>query len=135
MAAAQQPPRAASGASRRKEARPGELVAAALARVETLFESQLASDFPAVNDLCRHVERYRGKMLRPTLVVVCGLAFTDEGAALAPAHDVIAATVEMIKCSRGNATLRTRAPLATTLSIAVLTETLKNVHGSKPQSR
>ena len=71
-------------------------IAAALARVETLFESQLASDFPAVNDLCRHVERYRGKMLRPTLVVVCGLAFTDEGAALAPAHDVIAATVEMI---------------------------------------
>ena len=71
-------------------------IAAALARVETLFESQLASDFPAVNDLCRHVERYRGKMLRPTLVVVCGLAFTDEGAALAPARDVIAATVEMI---------------------------------------
>ena len=29
------------------------------------IESQLASDFPAVNDLCRHVERYRGKMLRP----------------------------------------------------------------------
>jgi octaprenyl-diphosphate synthase len=71
-------------------------IAAALARVETLFETQLSSDFPAVEELCRHVERYRGKMLRPTLVVVCGLAFRDDGAPLSPAHDVIAATVEMI---------------------------------------
>jgi octaprenyl-diphosphate synthase len=35
-------------------------------------------------------------MLRPTLVLVSGLAFTRDGASLAPAHDVIAATVEMI---------------------------------------
>ena len=27
-------------------------IAAGLARVETLFESQLSSQFPAVNDLC-----------------------------------------------------------------------------------
>jgi len=71
-------------------------IAAALARVETLFEQQLSSDFPAVNDLCRHVERYRGKMLRPTLVTVTGLAFTRDGEALRPEHDIIAATVEMI---------------------------------------
>ena len=71
-------------------------IAAALARVETLFESQLSSDFPAVNDLCRHVERYRGKMLRPTLVIVTGLAFTRDGEALRTEHDIIAATVEMI---------------------------------------
>ena len=54
-------------------------IAAGLARVETLFESQLASEFPAVNDLCAHVERYRGKMLRPTLVLVSGLAFSRDG--------------------------------------------------------
>ena len=71
-------------------------IAAGMARVEMMFESQLASDFPAVNDLCSHVERYRGKMLRPTLVLVSGLAFTREGEALSPAHDIIAATVEMI---------------------------------------
>ncbi len=71
-------------------------IAAGLARVETLFESQLSSRFPAVNDLCRHVEGYRGKMLRPTLVIVCGLAFTDEGEPLKAEHDIIAATVEMI---------------------------------------
>ena len=71
-------------------------IAAGLARVETLFESQLSSEFPAVNDLCTHVERYRGKMLRPTLVLVSGLAFSRDGEPLAPAHDIIAATVEMI---------------------------------------
>ncbi len=54
-------------------------IAAGLARAETLFESQLSSRFPAVNDLCRHVARYRGKMLRPTLVIVSGLAFTEDG--------------------------------------------------------
>ena len=71
-------------------------IAAGLARVETLFESQLSSEFPAVNDLCSHVERYRGKMLRPTLVLVAGLAFSRDGEPLSPAHDIIAATVEMI---------------------------------------
>jgi octaprenyl-diphosphate synthase len=49
-----------------------------------------------VNDLCRHVERYRGKMLRPTLVIVSGLAFTADGETLRHEHDIIAATVEMI---------------------------------------
>jgi octaprenyl-diphosphate synthase len=71
-------------------------IAAGLMRVETLFESQLASEFPAVNDLCAHVERYRGKMLRPTLVLVSGLAFTRDGERLSAAHDIIAGTVEMI---------------------------------------
>ncbi|RLS67171.1 MAG: polyprenyl synthetase family protein [Planctomycetota bacterium] len=71
-------------------------IAEGLARVKTLFESQLTSPFPAVNDLCRHVERYRGKMLRPTLVLVSGLAFTRETESLRSEHSIIAATVEMI---------------------------------------
>ena len=74
-------------------------IAAGLARAETLFESQLSSSFPAVNDLCRHIARYRGKMLRPTLVIVSGLAFTEDGETLSGEHDVIAATVEMIHMS------------------------------------
>ena len=71
-------------------------ILAGLQRVATLFDAQLASDFPAVNELCRYVERYRGKMLRPTLVLVTGLATTDDGIPLRQEHDIIAATVEMI---------------------------------------
>jgi geranylgeranyl pyrophosphate synthase len=42
---------------------------AALADVEAMFDAQLASDLPPVSQLVRHVERYRGKMLRPILVL------------------------------------------------------------------
>ena len=56
-----------------------------LAEVGKAFERQLASDLPPVNTLCRHVERYRGKMLRPTMVFLCGQAFGP-----------VAATCEMI---------------------------------------
>lgn len=52
----------------------GEALAHGLSRVEARFDAQLNSDIPPVADLCRHVERYRGKMLRPTLVLLCGLA-------------------------------------------------------------
>jgi len=45
-----------------------------LGRVEQCFDDQLASDLPPVARLCRHVERYRGKMLRPSLVLLGGLA-------------------------------------------------------------
>lgn len=77
-----------------------------LREVEEIFERQLASDLPAVNALCRHVERYRGKMLRPTLVLLTGMAVRDGlgdgvggGDGLGPAsraHRVVAAVVEMI---------------------------------------
>ena len=46
-----------------------------------------------------------------------------------------ATMVEMTRCSRGNATLRTSGPLATMPSIAVLTDTLKKVQGSRPHIR
>jgi len=45
-----------------------------LAEVESHFAAELLSDLPCVNDLVTHVERYRGKMLRPMLVLVSGLA-------------------------------------------------------------
>src|SRR5436190_18338046 len=44
-----------------------------LEQVTLIFERQLASDMSAVNSLCMHVEHYRGKMLRPTLVLLAGL--------------------------------------------------------------
>ena len=46
----------------------------ALSRVERRFDTQLAHDLPPVAELCRHVEGYRGKMLRPSVAVLCGLA-------------------------------------------------------------
>lgn len=66
-----------------------------LEAVETVFERQLASDLTAVNALCLHVERYRGKMLRPTLVLAGGIA-AGGPEALGPRHRIVAATVEMI---------------------------------------
>jgi octaprenyl-diphosphate synthase len=63
-----------------------------LAEVGRAFERQLASDLPPVNTLCRHVERYRGKMLRPTMVFLCGQPFGPVG----ERHVIVAATCEMI---------------------------------------
>lgn len=74
----------------------------ALARVESRFDAQLGSDLPVVRELCAHVERYRGKMLRPTLVALCALA-ADPRAARRPetthvtdAHVTVAAVCEMV---------------------------------------
>ena len=70
-----------------------------LEKVEKIFCDQLASDLPAVNDLCRHVERYRGKMLRPSMLLLTGLAVAGEpcdGSALLPRHLQVSAVVEMI---------------------------------------
>lgn len=59
-------------------------LARGLSRVEEAFEAQLASDLPPVAELVRHIETYRGKMLRPTLVLLCGAA-THPGAGASPA--------------------------------------------------
>lgn len=68
---------------------------AELAEVEARFTAELISDLPCVNSLVAHVERYRGKMLRPTLLLVGGIASTPQGA-LRDAHRVVAAVVEMV---------------------------------------
>ena len=67
-----------------------------LARVECIFNAELRSDLSCVNDLVGHVERYRGKMLRPTLVLVSGLAASPDGTELTEAHRVTAAVMEMV---------------------------------------
>lgn len=61
-------------------------VTSALERVEAQIELALRSDIPVVDRLIRYVERYRGKMVRPTLVMLAGLAADTHAAhtALAP---------------------------------------------------
>ncbi|MFM9097558.1 MAG: polyprenyl synthetase family protein [Phycisphaerales bacterium] len=78
-------------ASERLPAVPASM-AGLLDEVGRAFERQLSSDMPSVNTLCRHVERYRGKMLRPMMVFMCGQAFGDVGRS----HVIVAATCEMI---------------------------------------
>ncbi len=79
-----------------------ELVGRAMRRVEQAFDRALRSDLPPVQSLVQHVESYRGKMLRPALVILSGLAARGPGAAAAPddlvtdAHVTIAAVCEMI---------------------------------------
>lgn len=70
----------------------------ALSRVRERFERQLDSDLPPVAALCAHIERFRGKMLRPRLVILSALA-ANPGRAAEPAHpDTItcAAVCEMV---------------------------------------
>lgn len=75
-------------------------LAEGLARVERVFEDQLRSDMPPVEDLCRHVERFRGKMLRPSMVLLSGMACAQPGigpgAAITDEHVTIGAVAEMI---------------------------------------
>ncbi len=70
----------------------------ALAEVEGLFAEELLSDLSCVNTLVTHVEQYRGKMLRPTLVLVSGMASAAGGdaAGLSDAHRIVATVVELV---------------------------------------
>lgn len=69
-----------------------------LHNVKRLFEEQLVSDLPEVNELCRHVERYRGKMLRPSLVILSGMAAAGDSSPepVNDRHRIVGAVVEMI---------------------------------------
>jgi len=69
-----------------------EPVAADLEKVCRLFDDELFSDLPFVNALCARVRQYRGKMLRPALLLLSAKAcgkLTDE-------HLTLAAVVEMV---------------------------------------
>ncbi|HUU85447.1 MAG TPA: polyprenyl synthetase family protein [Phycisphaerae bacterium] len=67
-------------------------VADELARVERRFDEELVSELPMVDDLCGRVRLYRGKMLRPTLLLLtakaCG-SIRDE-------HITLAAVLEIV---------------------------------------
>ncbi len=70
-------------------------LAGELAEVDARFAAELGSDLPCVNDLVMHLERYRGKMLRPHLVLLCGLAVGPDQP-LTEEHRTLAAVVEMV---------------------------------------
>lgn len=75
------------------------ILAEGLRRVEQRFNEHLNSPIGPVADLCRQVERYRGKMLRPTLVLLSGLTARprdDHDAPIPGDHITIAAVIEMI---------------------------------------
>jgi octaprenyl-diphosphate synthase len=63
-----------------------------LTEVDRLFHDELQSSLSCVNTLIKHVSRFRGKMLRPCLVLLTGKACGK----IAPAHSVIATVVEMV---------------------------------------
>ena len=76
-----------------------------LSQIDSRFSAELISDLPCVNVLVDHIERYRGKMLRPTLVLVSGMASCPEkpegmasgpGGGLADSHRVVATVVELV---------------------------------------
>lgn len=73
-------------------------LAIGLRRVEQRFREQLETPIAPMAELCAHVERYRGKMLRPTLTLLSGLAvepaIVETG--FPEAHITVAAVVEMI---------------------------------------
>ena len=92
---------AATGAT--PGAAPGTAAAAAMAAltdcigdelraVDRVFAEELTSDLPCVNVLVKHVSRFRGKMLRPILVLLSGKACGE----LTDAHVTIATVVEMV---------------------------------------
>jgi octaprenyl-diphosphate synthase len=80
------------------DSRLSDLLGLELDEVSRIFESQLASEFSSVNALSVHVGRYRGKMLRPILVLLSGLAVEEEADStiLGESHRTIAAVAEMI---------------------------------------
>ncbi len=71
-------------------------LADALVDVERLFASELSSSLDCVDELVVHIEQYRGKMLRPTLVLVSGMATSADGESLTGAHCTLAGVVEMV---------------------------------------
>src|SRR5579871_6237652 len=67
-------------------------VAPQMAAVDRLFHEELKSDLACVNTLVRHVSRFRGKMLRPLLVLLSGKACGN----LNESHVTIATVVEIV---------------------------------------
>jgi octaprenyl-diphosphate synthase len=70
-------------------------IADQLAAVERRFHEELASDLRPVDALVRHVSRFRGKMLRPCLVLLAGQA-CNPNVELTDAHVTLATVVEMV---------------------------------------
>lgn len=72
-----------------------QLIAEQIKQVEACFAQELQSNLAPVNQLVTHVSKFRGKMLRPMLVLLSGLA-ADSSAKLNKSHVALATVVEMI---------------------------------------
>jgi len=81
-----------AGESRRRLATLYAPIAADLATAERIFQDELGSRFPFVQQLVDHSADFQGKRLRPALLLLCGQACGS----LSEAHAVLAAVVEMI---------------------------------------
>ena len=64
--------------------------------MEQRFRAELFSDLDCVNQLVEHIERYRGKMLRPTLVLVAAAACEPDEPRGSERHRILATVVEMV---------------------------------------
>ncbi len=71
------------------------VLASSLAQVERRFSEQIESDLESVRELCARVERYRGKMLRPSLTMLVGMAANGDEPPR-DEHVTLGAVVEMI---------------------------------------
>jgi octaprenyl-diphosphate synthase len=69
-----------------------ECIAPQLGAVDELFRRELTSDLPCVNTLVKHVSRFRGKMLRPILLLLSGKSCGE----LTDAHVTLGTVVEMV---------------------------------------
>lgn len=67
-------------------------VSDSLERVIEIFDSEIRSDLPFVNRLTEQVRRYRGKLLRPNLLLLSG----EATGRIERDHLVLAAVVEMV---------------------------------------
>lgn len=67
-------------------------IATELAAVDKCFNQELTSELDGINTLVRHVARFRGKMLRPTLLLLSAKACGK----ITDAHIVLATVVEMV---------------------------------------
>jgi octaprenyl-diphosphate synthase len=72
-----------------------ECIAPQMDAVDRLFGRELQSELPCVNVLVRHVARFRGKMLRPSLLLLWGKAAGE----LSEPHVTVATVVEMVHMS------------------------------------
>jgi octaprenyl-diphosphate synthase len=67
-------------------------IAAALEETLQVFDAELETDLPFVRDLISQVRSYRGKLMRPRLVLLSAQAVGN----LTPRHATLAAVVEMV---------------------------------------
>ncbi len=90
-----------------------------LEAVKHLFDEELQCDLPFINDWCAHIRHYRGKMLRPALLLLSGRACGQ----ICRAHTTLAAVLEMVHMATlvhddvlDDSNMRRQSPTVNTMS-------------------